>query len=76
MNNNDFSAFENSIAANCLLLLEIALGATKCAKLRRGGFRPTESACDSYKFFGGSLWPKLFEHGAAKKNRKLTPSPS
>ena len=80
MNNNDFSAFENSIAANCLLLLEILpCGPLKCAKLRRGGFRLTESergfARDSYNFLGGACGPGLFEYGA-EKNRSLTPSPS
>jgi hypothetical protein len=66
MNNNDFSAFENSIAANCLLF---ALRATKCAKLRRGGFRPTESEC--YNFLGELLAPDCLNTEPQKTKTSL-----
>ena len=76
MNSNELFSFRNSIAADCLLLPEIALRASKRAKLRRAGFGPKARKVpfcrDSYNFFWESF---LFTQGAAK-DRALTLSPS
>jgi len=59
MNSNELFSFRNSIAADCLLLPEIALRASKRAKLRRAGFGPKARKVpfcrDSYNFFLGEL---------------------